>query len=75
MGTIRVTFTGTVADLHATGEARMQGAKLPLVQVRRSWCGTESAPAGAPAVPAPGTLMQGFSSQLAGGFRCRSGCG
>jgi len=68
MGTIRVTLTGAVADLNATGKARVQVAKC------RSYTypfvlRTESAPAGAPAVPAPGTLMQGFSGQTAGGFR------
>ena len=68
MGTIRVTLKGAVADLNATGEAHVRIAKCRSYKqpfVLR----TESAPAGAPAVPAPGTLMQGFSAQTAGGFR------
>jgi hypothetical protein len=68
VGTIRVTLTGTVADFYATGEARIRVPRCKLFKVPfvvRS----ESAPAGAPAVPAPGTLMQGFTSQLSGGFR------
>ena len=68
MGTVRVTLTGTIADTSVTGEARVRIARCrsytqPIV------LRTESAPAGAPAVPAPGTVMQGFSSQTAGGHR------
>jgi len=68
LGTIRVSLRGTGTPTNATGTARVRvpGCKAysnPFV-VR-----TESAPVGAPAVPAPGTLAQGFTSQSAGGMR------
>jgi hypothetical protein len=64
---VRVHLAGTLAPDSATGTAR----------VRTTGCGsyrnpfslrTPSAPAGPAAVPAPGTLMFGFTSQAAGGM-------
>ncbi|RKQ91049.1 hypothetical protein C8N24_0865 [Solirubrobacter pauli] len=68
LGTIRVSLRGTATPADATGNARVRvpgckGYTNPFV-VR-----TESAPAGAPAAPAPGTLAQGFTSQSAAAFR------
>ena len=68
LGTIRVTLTGGLASNNATGDARVR------VTGCRAYTNsfvlrTESAPAGAPAVPGPGTLMQGLTSQSAGGLR------
>jgi hypothetical protein len=66
---IRVTVTGTLAADSVTGSARVRkpsgckGYTQPFV------LRTESAPAGAPVVPGPGAVMQGFTSQAAGGMR------
>jgi hypothetical protein len=66
-GFVRVDLTGTLGPDSATGSAR----------VRTSRCGsyrnpfslrTPSAPVGTAAVPAPSTLMFGFTSQAAGGM-------
>jgi hypothetical protein len=67
-GSVRVTLTGTLAPDSASGTARVRfpgckGYRQPFV------LRTESAPAGAAAIPAPGTLMQGLTSQSAGGMR------
>jgi hypothetical protein len=67
-GYVRVTLTGTLAPDSVTGNARVRlpgcrGYTQPFV------LRTESAPAGAPAVPAGGTLMQGLTSQSASGLR------
>jgi hypothetical protein len=68
-GLVRVRLTGTLAPDSVSGTAnvrtpaRCRDWKNPFV------LRTESAPAGAPAVPAPGTLMQGFTSQSAAGLR------
>lgn len=67
-GSVRVTLTGTLAADAVTGSARVRfpgckGYTQPFV------LRTESAPAGAPVVPAPGAVMQGFTSQAAGGMR------
>jgi hypothetical protein len=67
-GFVRVTLTGTLAPDSVTGSARVRkpgckGYTQPFV------LRTESAPAGAPAVPAAGTLMQGLTSQSARGLR------
>ena len=68
MGTLRVRLDGVVGDASVTGAVRVQVSSC--FKARRSFVlRTESAPAGAPAVPAPGTLMQGMSSQSAAGFR------
>jgi hypothetical protein len=67
-GSVRVTLTGGFAADSATGTARVRfpgckGYRQPFA------LRPESAPAGAPAVPAAGTLMQGLTSQAAGGMR------
>ncbi|WP_157592669.1 hypothetical protein [Solirubrobacter soli] len=67
-GSVRVTLSGTLAPDSVSGSARVRfpgckGYTQPFV------LRTESAPAGAPAIPAPGTLMQGFTSQTAAGLR------
>jgi hypothetical protein len=67
-GYVRMTVTGTLAADGVTGSARVRfpgckGYTQPFV------LRTESAPAGAPAVPAPGTVMHGMSGQAASGFR------
>jgi hypothetical protein len=67
-GHVGVTLTGTLAPDAVSGTARVRkpgckGWSNPCV------LRTESAPAGGPAVPAPGTLMQGFTSQSAAGLR------
>lgn len=68
-GIVRVRLTGTLAPDSVSGTARVNTPggcrdwKNPFV------LRTESAPAGGPAVPAPGTIMQGFTSQSAGGLR------
>jgi hypothetical protein len=67
-GFVRVTLTGTLAPDSVTGTARVRypgckGYSNPFA------LRPESAPAGAPAVPAAGTLMQGLTSQSAGGLR------
>jgi hypothetical protein len=66
-GTVRVTLKGTLAPDSVTGEAVVRVASC------RTWKNpivlrTASAPAGAAAVPAPGSIMQGFTSQSAGGM-------
>jgi len=68
LGAIRVSLRGTATPTDATGNARIRvtGCRAytnPFV------LRTESAPAGAPTAPAPGTLAQGFTSQSAAAFR------
>ena len=67
-GSVRVTLTGVLGPDSVTGSASVRfpgckGYKQPFV------LRTESAPAGAAAVPAPGLIMQGFTSQSAAGLR------
>jgi hypothetical protein len=68
-GNVNVTLTGTLAADSVSGTVRwrLPGSCKDYTQpfVLR----TESAPAGAPAVPAPGLLMQGFTGQSAAGMR------
>jgi hypothetical protein len=70
-GDLRVRLTGTLAADSVTGTARVT---YPRRCRNRSYTQPfalrpESAPGGAFAVPAAGTLMQGFTSQTAGGYR------
>jgi hypothetical protein len=68
MGAIRVVLSGSVADASVSGAARVQISSCR--RYRQPFVlRTESAPAGAPAVPAPGTIMQGMTGQSAAGFR------
>lgn len=63
---VRVSLTGAFAPDAVSGTARVRTPchnRSAALALR-----TASTPAGAPAVPAPGTLMHGFSSQSAGGF-------
>jgi hypothetical protein len=67
-GSVRVTLTGSLAPDSVSGTARVRypgckGYRQPFV------LRTESAPAGAAAVPAAGTVMQGMTSQSAAGLR------
>ena len=65
--TYRVTVTGTLAPDAVTGSARVRTGCRSYTQpiVLRA----ESAPAGAAAMPAPGTVMHGLTSQSASGLR------
>ncbi len=68
MGTVSVRVTGAVSPGSVSGEARLRIGSC--VNLRRPLVlRTESAPAGAAALPAPGTIAQGMSSQSAAGFR------
>jgi hypothetical protein len=68
-GLVRVTLEGTLAPDSVSGTARVRQPGGC-----RDWTNpfvlrTESAPAGAAAIPPPGTLMSGFTSQSARGLR------
>jgi hypothetical protein len=65
--TYRVSVTGTLAadSISATARVRTGCQRFRQPLALRS----ESAPAGAPAVPAPGTVMLGLTSQSAGAIR------
>jgi hypothetical protein len=66
-GFVRATLTGTLAPDAANGSARVQtkgcGSYRNPFSLR-----VASAPAGAAAIPAPGTLLFGLTSQTAGGM-------
>jgi hypothetical protein len=68
VGTSKVTVSGTLAPGSASGKVRWSGPGCRSYSnpfVLRS----ESAPVGAPALPAPGTVAQGLTSQNVGGTR------
>jgi hypothetical protein len=69
-GHVRVSLNGTLAADSASGtvQIRVPGCKRQSFS-RPFSLRTESAPAGAAAVPAPGTVMLGLTSQTAGGMR------
>ncbi|MDA0184199.1 hypothetical protein OJ997_28075 [Solirubrobacter phytolaccae] len=64
LGTLRFTLTGTLAPDSATGQVRLRGCHK---YTRTFALRTPSAPAGAPALPAPSVPVFGFTSQSAGG--------
>ena len=66
-GYVRVTLTGTLAADAATGTARVRTTGCRTYR-NPFTLRTPSAPAGAAAVPAPGTLMFGTTSQAVGGM-------
>jgi len=68
VGTLRVTLQGTADGQTASGKVTLR------VKGCRGWTNpfilhTESAPAGAPAMPPPSTMFMGMSAQAAGGNR------
>jgi len=67
LGTIRISLKGTATPDHATGNARVRvpGCKG---YTNGFILRTASAPVGAPAMPPPGTIAQGLSSQSFAGF-------
>ena len=67
--TVRVTLTGSLAPDAATGSARVRLTKGCKGYTQPFALRTESAPAGAPAVPAAGTVMLGLTAQSVGGLR------
>lgn len=66
-GFVRVTLTGTLAADAANGTARVRTTGCRTYRNPFS-LRTPSAPAGAPAVPAAGTVMSGLTSQSVGGM-------
>ncbi len=70
IGTMRFTLTGTLAGDSGTARARLR-TRRGCRDIRYSPIAlrTQSAPAGAPAVPAPGSLFFGLTNQTVGGTR------
>jgi hypothetical protein len=67
VGKLRWTLTGTVTPDAATGKARLRAAH-GCSFTRDFVVRTASAPAGAPAKPAPGTSFHGLTPQVIGGL-------
>ena len=67
---LRVKLTGSFAGDHVTGTIRPRGKRIRCRTRARSFAlRAETQPAGAPAIPAAGTLLLGLTSQTAGVLR------